>query len=281
MKRNPFFYALAPIAAAILVTSGLAMLVNAQDGNTLPASGKFLCDMAFIPGVSFQQSCTAVEEPTATPTEIPTTIPTEIPTEEPTALPVPTEAPTEEPTAIPTASPDMTRYPLGEGWAGNVAGFYIYDGRLYGNAGGGAVLWQERYAGNQEAFVTLATIDPASTGVALFLLSQSPNDVSQGAIAVRYAPNAGRLQILRSQAGKWSVLREVGATFADGDQFGVRMAGDTLTVYRNGEPVHVETQAAFAAGIAQGGYIGLASDGADNVFDDFGGGPMGAVAATF
>ncbi|MGQ0604221.1 MAG: RHS repeat-associated core domain-containing protein [Anaerolineales bacterium] len=74
----------------------------------------------------------------------------------------------------------------------------------------------------------------------------------------------------------------MGATFANGDRFGVRARANGLVeVYKNGVYVEAESVAGWTYA-GSGGYIGLwlSSDASDTLLDDFGGGNVGGPTPT-
>src|SRR6185436_7107849 len=53
-----------------------------------------------------------------------------------------------------------------------------------------AMLWKTAYGANQEAYVTLPTLDPASTEIDLLLKAQNSSDWTDGVMEVWYDPSA-------------------------------------------------------------------------------------------
>jgi hypothetical protein len=64
-------------------------------------------------------------------------------------------------------------------------------------------------------------------------------------------------------------------TFANGDTLGARLAGTTLTVYRNGAPIGTATVPAQTGGRIGVWFAGTTNTGAGNArIDNFGGGSL-------
>jgi hypothetical protein len=165
--------------------------------------------------------------------------------------------------------------PLSGAWAFNLGGYGIASNRLDVESGGEIYWTGARYGPDQEAFVTLTTIDPASLEIDLILKAQGVNGYEDGILLIWYDA-AGR------QAQVWSFARSQGwvqygasmaVTFAAGDQFGARaQANGVVTVYRNGVAVGSANTSSWPY-TANGGHLGLWFVNARNgVVDDFGGG---------
>ena len=247
---------------ALILTAGLCLsLVTPVQAQGQPYS----CWMTLDTG-RFMLVCDAL--PTPTPTETPSPTPTETP--EPTETPVPTETLTPEPTPVST---QPAHYEIGPDWLGATDGYYS-DGERLLTTTGGAIFWRQRFGPDQAAYVTLVQIPAAGQGLALLLLGQSPDDVTQSVLALRYNQVRGTVQPLYSGGGVWRVAGpEKLITLEAGDQFGARIVGNVLTAWRNGEQAATWTLSSGMA--ATDGYIGLAADGGTWVMDDFGGGDVG------
>lgn len=212
---------------------------------------------------------TATDTPTETATNTPTPTETQTPTGTPTATPEPSVTPTEAiSTPVPTGTP--VRYALGPDWAGDVAGYYS-DGERLRVAGGGVILWIEGFGADQEVYVTLAQVDGASNEIGLILRSPSHHAVGIGALEVAYSPRRGVVEVWRHDGTALGRLGDAWpAVLRNGDQLGARVQGGILTIYVNGSAL-----GALPVGAGAGGYIGLATDGAQGTqLEDFGGGTL-------
>lgn len=241
-------FAVPALAVATVTWTG----VNAQDG----------CTVRITPNGVMLTGCRVVTAtPTRAPMRTPTPTATVTATSTPTRAPTATPAPTETPTATPTETPDAHEW-----------------GRLQPVAPA-EMLWAERFGPDQEAFVTLTAIDRTSTGVALLLLSQSDETAGGGGLAVRYDPSRDMVQAFASAGGQWYSLGDADpAHFADGDQFGARIAGNALSIYRNGGLLSERMLKALPFDLSGGGWAGLATDGAAGLLlDDFGAGNIEAT----
>lgn len=146
---------------------------------------------------------------------------------------------------------------------------------------GGPIVWAPATFGtSQEAFVTLAAVDPRSPSQGVLLKVQTGSVPNAGAISVVYDAIARRVRVstLRTSVPVWQPYASIAATFVHGDQLGARaLPNGTVEVYKNGTRVGTVTlsssdQAFFNS---KGGRIGLwtlAAPGA--FFDAFGGGTV-------
>lgn len=142
---------------------------------------------------------------------------------------------------------------------------------------GGAVLWNTEYGVDQEAFVTLTAIDPASAHHTLLLKGRGVN-ATQGAILVSYDARNQRITVEALEPGYgWrtvSVFADV--TMTAGDILGARaMADGSVKVYINCLPVGAADTTTVVGNryVNVGGRIGLFFHQAANAaFDNFGGG---------
>jgi len=144
---------------------------------------------------------------------------------------------------------------------------------------GGALIWKpDSFGVNQEAFITLQTIDQRSPTQGLLLKAQAGDQTDAGVIIVVYdaGANAVRVSTLNANRPIWTNYGNTPAVFANGDQLGARALADgTVEVYQNGTLIatvtlNADDQAFFND---KGGRIGLWTLAAPNaVLDDFGGG---------
>ena len=167
---------------------------------------------------------------------------------------------------------------LGTAWAGARGGYKIVNQQVDVGAGG-AVFWKPNIFGaDQEAFVTLTKIDPASTCHTLMLKVQNRNNLGQGVILVSYNAVSGTVEVEAwdTQARTWRLVGSFTppVSVTDGDSLGARALADgTVQAFINGTLVGTADAGSFYAG--KGGQIGLWFLNAhDAVFDDFGGGTI-------
>jgi hypothetical protein len=181
---------------------------------------------------------------------------------------------------------DHFNYPhgkLGPNWSGNndARSYKVVDNEVHvGN--GGAIYWSPSSFGpDQEAFVTLTTVDPTAREQDLLLKVQGdPAKYTRGEIEVLYdaRAHAVRVETLLPRHSSWTQYSKIPVTFQDGDQMGGRVySTGKIHIYRNhhliGEvTLNADDQKFFNH---NGGSIGLWFDAAPNaVFDDFGGGSI-------
>jgi hypothetical protein len=171
---------------------------------------------------------------------------------------------------------------IGTGWNGTTSGYSIVSNRLDVGSGG-ATLRTTLFGSEQEAYVTLSTIDAAGTQHALLLKSQSQTSWNGGAIGVSYDAVNKRVQVWTySSAQGWTQRgTNILVTMVNGDRLGARAkANGTLEVYRNGILIGSRDASGWTYS-ASAGYIGLWFAGSGNsVLDDFGGGTLVVPTAT-
>ncbi len=214
---------------------------------------------------------TSTPTPTGTPTQTPT--PSRTPTR--TSTPTPTSTSAGFPTTNVLDDFDRGNGSLGGNWSGDTSGYSVASNRL--DVGSGEdIYWNvSAWGANQEAFVTLTTIDPNGGEQDLLLKSQSSSDWTSGVLEVWYDAAQGRVQVWTyTEAQNW-VQRggDIAVTFANGDQLGARATADgQVKVYRNGTLLATRDVTGWPY-YAEGGYIGLwYINASDAVLDDFGGG---------
>ena len=129
--------------------------------------------------------------------------------------------------------------PLGGNWSGNTAGYAIAANELDVGADED-IYWNAALFGtDQEAYVSLTSIDPAAEEIGLVLKAQSSSGSSAGLINVTYKPvgNFESVQVWTyTGAQGWQQRGSaIPVTFVDGDQLGARATADgQVAVYRNG-----------------------------------------------
>jgi hypothetical protein len=172
------------------------------------------------------------------------------------------------------------RAPL-QSWRGVAASPFYRVGahRLLAHLGG-PLVWNEPFGQTQEAWVTLAKIDPSGTAQGLLLKAQAIASPDAGAISVLYDARAKKVRVstLRLGARSWTSYAPLTQQLANGDRLGARAtSAGTVEVYRNrvllGTVTLTASDKAFFAG--RGGRIGLWTGPGTTAYDDFGGGTAG------
>ena len=168
---------------------------------------------------------------------------------------------------------------IGSNWKGSTSAYRIASNRV-DVRGNGPIYWKNSFGVNQEASVTLTTVDMAGKEQDLLLKVQGgvvPN-WGAGVIEVSYhAPtNSVIVYTFRPSTLQWHSYSAIPVSFSNGDQLGAQaLANGDVVIFKNGVEVGRVTlnsadQAFFNP---RGGYIGLWFINANNAFfDDFGGG---------
>ena len=168
---------------------------------------------------------------------------------------------------------------IGSNWKGSTSVYRIASNRI-DVRGNGPIYWKNSFGVNQEASVTLTTVDMAGKEQDLLLKVQgifSPNWGS-GVIEVSYhAPtNSVIVYTFCPDTLQWFAYSGIPVTFSNGDRLGAQALADgNMVIFKNGvEAGRVTLNAADQAFFnTRGGYIGLWFIDATNAFfDDFGGG---------
>ncbi|MBK9924287.1 MAG: hypothetical protein IPP66_03260 [Anaerolineales bacterium] len=243
------------------------------------------------PLFTLTNTTTQTETSTFTPTTIPTNTATFTQTNTRTSTPTftstytPSFTPTRTPTSAFPVSIVLDNFnrangAVGAGWNGTTSGYSIVSNRLDVGSGG-PVLWTTLYGAEQEAFMTISTLDAAGTQHALLLKSQSQTSWNGGAIGVLYNAASKWVQVWTYSSAQGWVQRgtNISVTMANGDRLGARAkANGTVEVYRNGSLIGSRDASSWTYS-ASTGYIGLWFSSASNsVLDDFGGGTVASVA---
>jgi len=166
---------------------------------------------------------------------------------------------------------------MGSGWGGSTSGYRIASNQLDVNSGG-AIFWRStRFEANQEAYVTLNTIDASARELDLILKAQSNTDWTSGVLEVWYNPKCDQVTVWTySKAQGW---RQRGAAipvkFVAGDRLGAGVsATGYVQVYQNDRLLATRDASAWTYAKATG-YIGLWTiDANAAVLDNFGGGTI-------
>jgi hypothetical protein len=143
-------------------------------------------------------------------------------------------------------------------------------------SGAGTILaWKTPFGADQEAYITLPTIDSNSDEIDLLLKAQDSTQWNQGIMEVWYDPSAHLVRVETYTPGQGWVQRggNISVTFQPGDRFGARARADGyVEIYRNGSALGMIDARGWTFATS-GGYIGLwIINGQNNAFDDFGGG---------
>ena len=172
---------------------------------------------------------------------------------------------------------------IGANWSGATSGYAIVANQLHVGAGDLPIYWQvASYGSNQEAFVTLNTVDAGASEMDLLLKVQG-SGWGSGALEIWYQAAGGVVQVWTYAAAQdWQQRgTNIPVTFANGDRFGARAKADgTVEVYRNGALLGSTSVAAWPF-YASGGRVGLwMINAAAAVLDDFGGGDVQCCVCT-
>ena len=176
---------------------------------------------------------------------------------------------------------DRANGAIGSGWTGDKSSFAISGNQLVASSGG-MIFWNATaFGADQEAYVTFANIDSATTNMDLLLKSQTM--AKDSFLEVTYNPTKKTLQVetYTKAQGYVSYGTAISVTFVNGDQLGVRAAADgTVSLYRNGTLLGTRNVSAWA-NVASGGYMGLLSwGGTTSAYDNFGGGTLTSLPPT-
>ena len=141
----------------------------------------------------------------------PTSTPTNTPGPSPTATATGTNTPTNtpSPTATPTPTPGSGGFPvtgvldtfdrangsIGSSWSGTTGGYSINANRLDVGSGDDIYRNGSPFGADQEVYVTLATIDSASSEIDLLLKAQSSGSDVNGVLEVWYDPASHQAQV--------------------------------------------------------------------------------------
>jgi len=164
---------------------------------------------------------------------------------------------------------------IGSSWYGSTLGYSIAGNRLDVGSGGSLFWNRTRFGANQEAYVTLTTIDTAGSEIDLILKSQSRLSTSSGAMRIVYKPATRVVQVWTYSLLQGWVQRgtSLAVTFSNGDRFGARARSNgQVQIYRNGLLIGTRSASSWTYA-ASSGYVGLWTIAAPNtLLDDFGGG---------
>ncbi|MBI1276754.1 MAG: DUF4082 domain-containing protein, partial [Anaerolineaceae bacterium] len=205
--------------------------------------------------------------PTATPTF--TTTP-------PTATFTPTSTPVSSGIVLDTFN--MANGSISSNWTGNTSGFSIASNQLSVGSGG-IIYWNPTtFGADQEAFVTLSSINANANEINLYLKVQN-NDYLNGVIEVWYQPQNNQIKVSTySPSTTWvSYSPILPVTFAAGDLFrAVATSNGMVHVYRNTTLLGSVDISNWAFAGSTGKIALKMVNASGTTLDDFGGGNYGA-----
>jgi len=170
---------------------------------------------------------------------------------------------------------------LGADWLGYKNAYRILNNQVDVRRDG-TIYWEDAFGVNQQAAITLATVDTEGFEQDLLLKVQGeygPN-WGEGVIEVLYSAQEGTATVctFRPDTLDWFGYPSIPVVFADGDQFGAQalVSGDVVILQNGIEIGRVTLNAADQAFFnPKGGHIGLWFINAKNAFlDDFSGGDV-------
>jgi glycosyl hydrolase family 114 len=172
---------------------------------------------------------------------------------------------------------DRSDGPVGSNWSGTTSGYTIAGNQLDVNLGAD-IYWSPSLFGvDQEAYVTLSTIDTNAAEIDLILKSQSSTAVAPGQIQVVYKPSNNSVTIwtYSTSTGWQQQGTSMSATFINSDVLGARaLSNGQVEVYKNSTLLGSRSVTSWLY-YANGGYIGLFHLTASNtLLDNFGGGTL-------
>jgi RHS repeat-associated protein len=190
------------------------------------------------------------------------------PSNTPTSTTVPTSTPT--PTSSGGCSVlDCFTTGLSSNWTGDTGSFSVSSSQLVA-ANDKAIFWSSTYSGDQFASIKLGTLS-ANKAVALHLRAIN-NYWTNGVIEVGYTQGSG-VAIYTFDGSNWVQRGSTIATsFGSGDVFkAVSSASGTVTVYKNGTSIGSASVTGWS-GYNRAGQVGLWTNAAGALLDDFNGG---------
>lgn len=167
------------------------------------------------------------------------------------------------------------------GWVtANAPGHKVLSNQMAPHGSGAVSSWNTQYPARQEMFLTYAVVPPTGDGTGLIVRLEDPADFFSDSYAVYTFTQAGAgndfVQFWKAVAG---VSTQLGADVAlpsdmvNGDQYGLRAVGNTLSFFQNGSQVDTRTDSE----ITSAGYLAHYDGGNTARVDDFGGGPFRAL----
>jgi PKD repeat protein len=155
-------------------------------------------------------------------------------------------------------------------WNGTTGSYKIVN-KLVDVTGDGPIYWKTGYGKNQQAGITMTTVDP--DGEHSIMLKAIQGDWNKGVILVTYAAATNSILIESKQGSNdWVLHASIPATLANGDTFSAQaLETGTVRVYVNG--VQVGQASVNPWFNTRSGRIGLwYNNAADARFDNFTGG---------
>jgi hypothetical protein len=211
-------------------------------------------------------------------TGAPTNTPTRTPTPTPTKTPTPTATP--KPALFPT-SPLLDNFNrpnggLGVNWQYQPISYGIANNRLSAPASGLSAWQPASFGSEQEAFVALTSLAPATREVGVLLKTVFDNSIPAAGIRVGYLPASGVVRVSINDTKSWRALApDLPGTLAAGDRLGARAGLDgVIEVFRNGALLGSVNggPTLAAAGGRIGVYVDYGTGSGVTLLDDFGGG---------
>jgi hypothetical protein len=145
---------------------------------------------------------------------------------------------------------------IGANWSGNTANYAINTNQLAAtNTSGGQINWNGTYGTDQEASMTLSTIQSTSDELGLLLKVQSGNTAM---IEALYNPKLSRVEVWTySTSQGWIRRATINGSFSAGQVLRARARPSGIVdVYRNGALIGSANVSAWSFN-AQGGGIGI------------------------
>ncbi|MEO5988441.1 MAG: PKD domain-containing protein, partial [Candidatus Eisenbacteria bacterium] len=166
---------------------------------------------------------------------------------------------------------------VGGNWVGEMQDLTLLGQQLMPIASAAAVWNGASFGVNQEAYVTLAAINPDAAEHALMLKVQGLS-WDTGCILVRYEAAQSRVSVSTyAPAQGWVTRATFSGALAAGDRLGARaLSNGNVQVYRNTTRLGTGSVSDWPF-VANGGWVGLKFAGADGArLDNFGGGEFTA-----
>lgn len=142
------------------------------------------------------------------------------------------------------------------GWFGGVVNYSVVSNQL-NVVSDGIMAWNANLGANQEAYVSISSVNAASMAVRMALKAVDGN-FGNSHILVGYLPSQGRVQVLTFTPGQgYSEVGSQAVAFVPGDVLGARaLSTGAIDIYRNGGQILSVNVPTFV-GNATGGYTGL------------------------
>lgn len=163
----------------------------------------------------------------------------------------------------------------GANWLGANSGYRVNASTLEIRANAvSPKLWATALGANQEAFFTFTDVSALASGQALVLRSSAAGD---SLIKVVYNRSTSRVSVVTVGSGATTVSLPTPVTFVNGDTFGARVIGSTVTAYRNGTAIGATGLGSWSGAGTNVGvwFAGTTNTSSGNArIDNFGGGSL-------